>query len=819
MRNFAPHPLIFLFSIFSFINFAFGQGQIVGKVQESRGTPFPFANVILLRAPDSVMVKGVISGENGAYIFENIKPGQYVVAASMVGFQKTYSPVFVLSPETGTHQVKTLVLLEGNKQLQSVEVVAQKPLFEQHLDRLVVNVQSSIVSAGATALDVLERSPGITVNRQSSTLNISGKNGVVVMINGKPSRVPMATVIQMLSGMNAGNLDKVEIITTPSAQYDADGNAGIINLVLKKNENYGTNGTYSLTMGYGWYEKPAGTFNLNHRTEKLNLYTDYSFARDHSYNRIETLRQTTYQGQVIQTSSLNQRQPVRTTHTARLGFDYNLNAKTTLSGILSGFSNRFDTGPGDERGESETRRDNILVGAVRTQHQEVNHWRHLMGNLNLNHKLTPTQEISLDTDYLYYHDRDPHLYQNTFELFNPRETRQDQLSMKKITPIRLWVSKADYRNTLGENTKLEAGFKATLSGLENQVTVQDFKEGVWQPNTEFSQHIQMQENIGAAYVNFNHQLPHKVKLQTGFRYEYTHTDLTTITNEPIVERRYGNLFPSVFLSRDLTKKSSMQVSYSRRITRPTYDNLAPFVYFIDPNTFLSGNTSLRPTLTDAFQATYRFRESYLFTLGYSYDKTPISAWQIHLDPATNKQYARAENLKNSQNYSLNLSLPLTLTNWWQIQGNIMGAWLNNVGLYDGRELSVQGGFGTVNLSQTFKLPKNFSAELSGFYQTRSLSGIAYAKPFGALNAGLQKKLNKEKGVLRVSIDDIFWTMRFSMLTDQPSLNLYSNFNLRFSDPRVVRLTYSRNFVNQKMQAGTRRETGSAEERRRANSGN
>jgi hypothetical protein len=275
----------------------------------------------------------------------------------------------------------------------------------------------------------------------------------------------------------------------------------------------------------------------------------------------------------------------------------------------------------------------------------------------------------------------------------------------------------------------------------------------------------------------------------------------------------------VFLSRDLTKKSSLQVSYSRRITRPTYNNLAPFVYFIDPNTFLSGNTNLRPTLTDAFQTTYRFRESYLVSLSYSYDKMPIIDWQMHLDPETNKQYARAENLKNSRNFALNISLPFTPTNWWQIQGNVSGTWINNTGLYEGREVTLQGGYGMVNLSQTFKLPKNFSAEVSGFYQSRSPFGIAYIKPLGVLNAGLQKKLNKEKGVLRVSIDDIFWTMRFRILADQPDLNLYSYFNGTFSDPRVVKLTYSRNFGNQKMKASTRRETGSAEERRRAASGN
>jgi outer membrane receptor protein involved in Fe transport len=817
MKNFTHAWFILLFGCLHLSLSAFGQLNISGKVQESKGTPFPFANVLLLSSKDSALVKGLLTGDKGTYLFENIKPGNYLIAASMVGYKKTYSPSFSVTATQGTHQVKALILLEGNTQLKEVSVVAQKPLFEQHLDRLVVNVQNSIVAAGATALEVLERSPGITVNRQSNALSISGKDGVVVMINGKQSRVPMATIIQMLSGMNASNIDKIEIITTPSAQYDAEGNAGIINLVLKKNENYGTNGAYTLTMGYGWYAKPAGTFNINHRTEKINVYSDYSFMRNHSFQRIETSRQVYYINELTQTNSLNRRQPIRTNHTARLGFDINLNPSTTFSGLLSGFSDKFQTGPVDEKGFSQIRKNNIIQSTVATAHQEVNHWRHLMGNLNLNHKLTPSQELSLDMDYLYYYDRNPHHYTNDYTYFEPAETRQEQLDMKKTTPIHLWVSKADYQNNIGEQTKVEAGFKSTISRLQNKVVVQDFIEDSWQPNTEFSQHIRMLENIGAAYVNFNHQLPQQIKLQTGLRYEYTHTDLSTVDNQPLVSRRYGNLFPSIFASRDVTKKSSLQLSYSRRITRPTYNNLAPFVYFIDPNTFLSGNTNLKPAITDALQATYRFQESYLLTLGYSYDKTPIVAWQIHLDSATNKQYARAENLKHAHNYSLNFSVPVSLTGWWQIQSNFLGVWINNLGVYDGREVSLQGGYGRVNVNQTFKLPKDFSAEVSGFYQTRSPFGISYIKALGALNAGLQKKLAKDKGVFRLSVDDIFWTLRFRILTDQEALNLYSYFNGAFSEPRVVRLTFSRNFGNQKMKAATRRETSSEEERKRANS--
>jgi len=283
----------------------------------------------------------------------------------------------------------------------------------------------------------------------------------------------------------------------------------------------------------------------------------------------------------------------------------------------------------------------------------------------------------------------------------------------------------------------------------------------------------------------------------------------------LVERRYGNLFPSIFLSRDLTKKSSLQLSYSRRITRPTYNDLAPFVYFINPYTFLSGNTNLKAAITDAVQVNYRFQESYLVSFSYSYDKNPIISWQMHVDPETNKSYARAENLQNSGTYSLNFSVPLKLTSWWQLQSNVMGVWQINKTIYEGKDFELAAGYVQLNMNQTFTLPHNFSAELSGFYVSKSPFGVAYIDPLGALNVGVQKKLNHEKGTFRLSVDDLFWTNWFTLINEQPALNMHTSFRGAFSEPRVVRLTFSRNFGNTKVKAATKRETSSEEERKRA----
>jgi outer membrane receptor protein involved in Fe transport len=363
---------------------------------------------------------------------------------------------------------------------------------------------------------------------------------------------------------------------------------------------------------------------------------------------------------------------------------------------------------------------------------------------------------------------------------------------------------------------VEVGAKGTQSNLNNDVLVRSQMEKIWRTLPEFSMEVHMTEDIGAGYVNMQHQFNSKTKLQAGLRYEYTHTHLTTPGESTLLQRRYGNWFPSAFLARDLRESSSIQVSYGRRITRPTFDVLAPFVYFFDPSTFFSGNLTLRPAISDALQATYRFHHRYLLSLGYTSEKDPIIPWQVHVDPATNQQNARAENLKSSDTYSLTFTFPVRVAAWWQMQTNLIGSWKNNRALYEGKVVQIEAGFGQVTHTQTFTLPHNFTAEVSAFYRTRSPFGLAYWRAFGAVNLGAKKKLKNDKGTISLTVNDLFWTSRFALLSYQPALNLNSSFIGYFSDPRIIRLTYSRTFGRSTGNALNKRSTGSEEERKRLN---
>ncbi|GAB3713759.1 outer membrane beta-barrel family protein [Spirosoma flavus] len=780
-----------------------------GAIRSESGQPIPFASLALVHARDSSLVKGTISQENGNFEFTNIRPGQYRLTGSAVGYASTRSEVVQVDNSPVTFP--NLTLRETAKTLGEVTVVTKKPLFEQQVDRLVVNVQNSIVSAGGTALEVLERSPGITVNRQSNSLVMSGKSGILVMMNGKLTRLPIATVVQMLEGMSANDIDKIELITTPPSRYDAEGDAGIINIITKKNLNYGTNGTLSATLGYGYYERPAATLNLNHRGQKLNLYGNYAYSRNRSWGLQQYDRIVQQPGEVLATNAGSDRVQLMTNQTAKLGFDYTLTPQTTLNGLVSGFSNEYAIT--NVPNKATTFINNVLTKQSNLVNTELNQWQHLLLNLNLRHVFKNKQEWSIDLDRLYYHNDDPNSYTSTNQDFTTNSQQEERIRISKKTPIQMWVLKTDFVAPLSTKGSLETGLKATTTRLDNAVALDRLTDGLWRPDTFYSQHYLLAEEILAGYASLKQPLGTKTTIQAGLRYEYTHTNIYKPEGQNLVNWQYGNLFPSVFLSHKLAKNHAANLAYSRRITRPSYNDIAPFVSFIDLSTYSSGNPLLRPTISDAIQGSYTYKDSYVFSLKYSYDQNVIAGFQPHVDATTNQIFYYAENIDHRQTLSLAASLPVQLTHWWKSQNNLTGFWQNVTTQYQGTPVNQTVWNAQFNSSHTFTLPHKFTAELTGFYVSPSTFGLYESRSYGQVTIGLQKVLPKDQGTLRLTMSDVFWTNIGRYNSTIPALNINTSVTFR-SEPRVIRITYNRSFGSKTVKSAKNRSTGSEEERTR-----
>jgi outer membrane receptor protein involved in Fe transport len=792
--------------------FTLAQAGISGRIADETHQPVSYANVLLLSATDSSLVKGAFSEDDGSFSINAIGSGNYRIKVMMVGYADHDSDIFTVQSGGGVRDFGEIVLHEDAVLMDEVQVVAKKALFEQKIDRMVVNVASSITLSGTNVLDVLERSPGVLVNRQSKTISVSGKRGVVVMINGRINYMPAEAVTQLLEGMSSDNVEKIEILTTPPAGLDAEGNAGYINIVLKANIGDGFNGGYSAGAGYGKGAVGNASLNFNYRRGKSNLYGDYSYLHEAQEQVFDFYRSIMLDGAQVETRTISDRFPVRNNHMARLGLDYQVNDKCIVGGLVSGYNTKWDM---DATNVANLSSDGVLDSVITVENTELNQWKNLGGNVNLQYTFAPGKKLTMDGDYLWYLDNNPTDYNNHYEDGEGNFLFENYTRSTKMTPINIKVGKMDYTTPIGANIKMETGVKATFSNFTNDVGVEYSNDGqAWVEDPELTAKYTLDEQIAAAYVSLEAPIDAKTDIKAGLRYEFTSSNLGSEEEQDIVDRQFGVLFPTFYLSRRLSENNTINLNYSKRITRPTFNDMAPFVIFLDPYTFFSGNPAVQPAISNNFELGYTYK-TFLVSLKYGIEDSTIANFQSTIIEGTNKQLLYTENLKQMKVLSLTLSIPVTPVKWWNMYYNISGV-LQEAKKYDefGLQTYESGNF-NIYTSQTFTLPKSFTLELTGMYVSGGLFGIFQLKPFGSVNLGLQKKFGDNGGTLRLGMDNIFNTMNYRDELNLVEQQEYYEAELQFTQP-TIKLTYSRNFGNQKVKGARERATGAEEERKRIN---
>jgi len=796
--------LLFILPLFSFSQSSY---SISGSVTEDNKNPLPFANVLLLQQKDSALVKGSVTNEYGGYIFEKIQNGNYLIMVSVVGYSSSYSKSFNL---TANYKVENITLVEGEA-LNEVIVQADKPLYSQKIDRMVINVENSIVSAGGSALEILERSPGVVVNKQSSSISVVGKDGVVVMINGKTSYVPASGLIQLLEGMSADNISSIELITTPPANFDAEGNAGFINIVLKERTDIGLNGSYSLSAGYGKGEITSDNINFNYRKNKINIFGSYSFQLNGQSTLWKTSREYELDNNFLTTSTVTNRDPTQRDHNARMGIDLQVSDKTVMGILLNGYDTKWTM---DAFNESFDTSNGAIISYVELVNDELNHWKHFGANYNLKHNFTDDKFISFDVDYLYYKDNNPTNYENSFFDENRTFINTEFLRSGKVTPLKTYVSKFDYSNKINEKIKIEAGIKGTLSDFKNDVSVEDLVGIDWIIDPTLTNKSNLDEKIFAIYGALDYTIDDKTSVKLGLRHEYTDSQLDTDTEGKVVDRQYGIFFPSAYINRKLNDNLNMNLSYSKRITRPTFNDLAPFVLLVDPNTFLSGNSALQPAISNSIKYDISYK-SYVLAFQYTNEDSAIASFQERIDEVTGRLIFEASNLDYINTFAITLGFPIKVNGWWRMQNNFNFVDQKIRSFYNDEPIELTIGNFTANTSQSFKFSDSFSGEFSAFYTSKSFFGTAIYDEVYRVNIGFQKKFNDKWGSLKFSVNDIFDSFEFNGGTDLPDQNIKTR-NLFDFGNRTFLLTYSRNFGNKKLKSSRDRKTGAEEERRRVN---
>ena len=503
------------------------QTTLNGAVRDGTGKPLPFANVALLNAHDSSVAKGTASDQQGLYAFENVRAGRYVVRATAVGYQKVHSTLLDVTAKPT--DVPALTLAEVTGKLNEVQVTAKKPFIEQHLDRMVVNVANSIVGSGSTALEVLEKSPGVTVDYQNERLQLRGKEGVIVQIDGKQTYLSAQDVIATLRSMSSDNIETIELITNPSAKYDAAGNSGIINIRLKKNSNVGTNGTASGGLGTGRFDRERSSLQLNNRTKKLNLFGNYSLNRGGNYwdflltrNQPDPSSSDPFRRNIIsQTTYLTFRDLGQN---AKAGLDFSLSKNTTIGIVWTGFwSDHRETGPA---GANFRRSEGGPVYLQTSTEKTYNTFsQNQLGNLNLQHAFGEKGgQLSADVDVGHFtREYSNTLLTQTLVALDDAVPPVGGLLITQPSTIDIRTVKVDYNRPLSKGWKVETGLKSASVKTDNDLKLSSGPDGALVPDPSLSNHFQYTERVNAAYVsvsgNWNRGDGPKTSIQAGLRAE------------------------------------------------------------------------------------------------------------------------------------------------------------------------------------------------------------------------------------------------------------------------------------------------------------
>ncbi|WP_421895203.1 outer membrane beta-barrel protein [Marinoscillum sp.] len=758
---------------------ALGQISIQGTLQSNTGAALPFANVLILHASDSTLASGKVSDLEGKFTITNVSAGEYLIVATMVGYQSYFNQLLVDGVEDIDYP--TIQLTEESWTLDEIVVKAETPLYEMRADRMVVNVENSITSAGKTALEVLEKSPGVRVNRFGGGIQLNGKSGVQVMINGKISKMPMDAALQMLDGLNAANIEKIELITTPPAQYDAEGDAGIIHIVMKDNEEAGTTGTLGFNAGFNKAETAGANVSIGHRAERLNVYGTYSFQYDHNRHTWINNRFVDHNDIHQSVNTISERDPKTTVQNLRLEMDYDWSQKTQMNLSLSGYQRIWDMSANSTSVDDVKGSPRIITG-INTQ--ELNRWQSASGGLQLTHDFDDDHQLRVAVDRLFYHNHNPSDYINNTTQTDGSITEEIQVT--KETPIQFVIGSLDYDRPVGESWTLSAGFKRTQSQFVNDVTVMDLEMDRWIINQRFSNSATLNEHINAVYLATSWKDDGKTIVRGGLRYEATKSDLESANAEESFERSFDNFFPSLLLSRSVGANTQLEFTYARRITRPSFNDMAPFVLFISPNTFFAGNPSLLPAITSSVGVGVQHLK-YSASLRYAHTDNEIGVLQPHVVPEENEQIFQSQNLEYMRTWAFTSTIPLNLTSWWEVRSNISLYHQNYVG--DALSGSAEGKLNRVsaNVNSTIQLPKDFIVEVSGNYESGSLWGAVHFKPMGEIGLGIRKIL--PRSTITLNATDIFNMSVWRMESAIPGVGTKLDWQY-YWNKRAINLTYS-----------------------------
>ncbi|MDO3644845.1 outer membrane beta-barrel family protein [Mucilaginibacter sp. L3T2-6] len=784
--------------------------SIQGKVLTETHTPADASTIILLKARDSSIVSSAVIGKNGKYRFVEVPPGNYLLLATFIGYYKAYSGPYMVDEDQNL-KVPDIILISSTNELRGVTITTDKPGVDVKPGKVTLNIPNSLTADGASAFEILKQAPGVRVDNNGN-INIVGRQEALITINGKTTSLTGDDLIGYLRSLQSNVIDKIELITSGSSKYDAS-TGGIVNIILKKGKNQGTNGTLMTMAGYGKYYKGSTGITFNDRMEKLNVFGSLNLSADKTFHNFVNDRIVDFNNDI--SNYHVGYMSVQKSHYSNfnLGTDFFISPNHTFGFLITGLS----------REDDYTRNNTLLINKHGSLDSMITasttlprHFNKTNYNLNYTGKLNKAgATLSADADYTTFNRSSAEYIINTF--YNPDMSQyRDPLLLENLSPskIRIWLSKLDFSAPLSKKSVLEAGLKYSHVSSNNDLVFAAKEGDEYVPDPMLSNHFLYSENINSGYINYQNKFG-KLDLNAGLRAEQTVANGNSVTQGSKIDRNFFDLFPHLAITWSKDDKNEYTLSYNRGSTRPAYEEINPFLYYVDLYDYRSGNPYLKPEYAHNIELTHVFNKIITTTLYASLVSNSYEFGFYKQNDTTKVNILTHTNFGKINNYGLRFSAPAVIKAWWTADFHADISYQRYIAYPQNGNLNKGTQDVILNVLNTFKISPAVTATLSGDYESPTFYGITQNKARHRINAGIGTQLFNKRGTLRLNAEDIFNTDRDNTYTN------YQNINLTVKDKketRVARLTFIYRFGKTTVKAAKVHHTGDEEEQKRIGNG-
>jgi hypothetical protein len=733
--------------------------KIAGKAFIDENKPAEAATVILLNARDSSIAKIDQVDVNGSFVFVQIQQGNYLVSVAFTGFQKYVSETVHVDSASQIIELHSIMLRPISKSLKEITVISKKPFIEQKIDRTVVNITNMTSAAGNNTLEVLEKLPGVIVD-QNGTVIFKGKSGVMILIDGKQTYLSGDNLSNYLKSLPASQLDQIELMPNPPAKYEAAGNAGVINIKTKKTKAKGLNGSLATSIGKSRLWRANETVTINYRTGKLNLFANAGYSLQNSYRKLDLQRNyfDTVGSLISEYKSLSIFKPTIHNPSIKTGIEFYISPKTTIGLSYTGsISSSSLQNPVSGILLNST---GLIDSTIIADNNARSKFKNSGLTFNYSHQFDGSgKTISFDLDYIKYKAENDQSFLNNIFYPNGNIKSTQLITSNLPAAVNIYAAKSDYTQSLKNKGQFEAGIKTSYVSTDNAANYYNYQNNLPVIDYNFTNQFFYKENINAAYINFRKEVK-RISFQAGLRLENTnakgHQAGNPLHSDSGFTQHYTNLFPTAFLSYELDSAGLhlVKLSYGRRIDRPYYKDLNPFVTIVDKFTNFSGNPYLKPQLSSNYELTYSYKSFLSVSFAYSY----TSNYQIETVRQQGDVFISSTTNLGSREYkAVNASSTFSPAKWWNcnLYGEVVNLSFNSIS-FD-KNFVAQKTYWYIEANNQFELPHNWGIQVSGFYISPRVTGQFILDAKGALNAGVYKKILNNKVSIRLSASDILRT--------------------------------------------------------------